>query len=294
MAIAARKPDLRVVRRFPDCSIPLLRPFLRWAGGKQRLIRELLRFVPDSSSYARYFEPFLGAGSLFFALKPRQATIGDINAELINCYRQVAADPNSVFQELKTFEGLHCKDFFYNIRAVHPESLEPFHRAARFIYLNKAAFNGIYRVNTQGVFNVPFGPTISGLSIPPLDLLRDSARYLKRASMRPKDFEHTIRSAKAGDFVYLDPPYPPLSATSFFAHYSSGRFDWPDQQRVAAAFRRLSEKGCLVMMSNADLPALTKLYSGFHINRLNALRWVGSNGDRYSVKEVVITNYRLH
>jgi len=272
----------------------LLRPFLRWAGGKQRLVRELLKFVPDRGSYGRYFEPFLGAGSLFFALKPNEATIGDVNAELINCYRQVAADPASVFRQLKKLEGRHSKEFFYDIRAILPESLEPFHRAARFIYLNKSAFNGIYRVNLQGVFNVPFGPTISGLSIPPLDLLQNSAKCLKRASLRSKDFEDTLRSVKPADFIYLDPPYPPLSTTSFFAHYSSGRFDWPDQQRVATAFRQLSEKGCFVMLSNADLPAVTSLYKGFRINRLNALRWVGSNGDRYSVSEVVITNYRFH
>ena len=291
---AMRSPRCRrCVEGLPDCSIAVQRPFLRWAGGKQRLLRDLLRFVPSEAEYERYVEPFLGAGSLFFALQPRRAVVGDINQELINCYREVAQHPQLLSDLLKTYKRRHSKDFFYAIRGRDLNKESSTDRAARFIYLNKAAFNGIYRVNLQGVFNVPYGPTISGLSLPSTETLANAAKTLKRASLKSKDFEKTISRTGSNDFIYLDPPYPPMSETAFFAHYDSARFGWHQQLRLAEAFRELANRGCLVMLSNADLPKVTALYRGFNVHRLDALRWLGSNGDRFSVSEVVITNYTI-
>lgn len=293
MPLTTPKRGILTIERFPDCSLPVLRPFLRWAGGKQRLLRDLLRLVPADGTYGRYFEPFLGAGSLFFALRPRCATIGDINGELINCYREIARDPVAILDLLNRYKRRHSREFFYRVRAQPLDSITGVERAARFIYLNKAAFNGIYRVNLKGIFNVPFGPTISGLSIPSSDTLTAAGKSLRKVAIRASDFEETIRDAKKGDFVYLDPPYPPMSKTAFFAHYDSVRFGWHQQQRLANAFWKLAKRGCFVMLSNADLVEVRSLYEGCNITKLDTLRWLGSNGDRFSVSEVVVTNYIL-
>jgi len=277
-----------------EVSPPLpLRPFLRWAGGKQRLIYQLLRFVPRPEMFSCYFEPFVGAASMCFAVQPRQPVLGDINGDLINCYQQIANSPYSISKLLAKYASLHSRDFFYEIRRLSRSQLTLRERAARFIYLNKSAFNGIYRVNKKGNFNVPFGPTRAGLSLPSLDGLIDAAACLRRGRLRASDFEECVRDARPGDFVYLDPPYPPRSKTAFFVHYSLERFDWQQQQRVAEVFRCLSNRGCLVMLSNAEQGQVRSLYRDFQTHRLDTLRWLGSNGDRYPVRELVVTNYRI-
>ena len=164
-------------------------------------------------------------------------------------------------------------------------------RAARFIYLNKAAFNGIYRVNTNGYFNVPYGPSFNGPAIPSKEALILAGRCLLKAKIWTGDFEEVLANASSGDFVYLDPPYPPLSNTAYFTHYSPERFSWNDQKRVAGVFAELSKRGCLVMLSNSDQERVTSLYRRFYISRLNVVRWLGSNGDRFRVREILVTNY---
>lgn len=270
---------------------PCPRPFLRWAGGKQKLLRYLLPFAPSPSAYRRYFEAFLGGGALFFAASPRRAVLGDINQELILCYKQIASDPDRVHELIRRLSERDSRRFFYGIRRVVPDCLAPPERAARFIYLNKAAFNGVYRVNQLGQFNVPYGPGHKGPVIPSLDQLRVASRALRNARLIAGDFEETVNLARAGDFVYLDPPYPPRSRTAFFNHYSQERFGWQDQLRLSNVFGRLTERGCLVMLSNAGQRKVDELYRGFHIYRLNVVRWVGSNGDRFRAREIVVTNY---
>lgn len=271
----------------------LVRPFLRWAGGKQRLIRDLLRFAPATQSYGRYYEPFVGAGSMFFAIRPPRATLGDINTELINCYQAVATAPEDVSRILATYSRRHSREFFYNVRSRRNSDLEPAERAAHFIYLNKAAFNGIYRVNMKGIFNVPYGPVKPTFVVPTVESLKNAGECLSRTSARADDFEKCVSRAREGDFVYLDPPYPPHSETGFFAHYSSERFHWKEQERLATVFYDLAKRGCYVMLSNADRPEVVTLYKDFFIRRLDALRWLGSNGDRFAVRELVVTNYRV-
>lgn len=272
-----------------ECLGP--RPFLRWAGGKQKLVKYLLPFLPPPDRYRRYFESFLGAGALFFATSPIAAVLGDINRELMTCYEQVAKDSDRVHEIVQQLALRDSRRFFYFTRSMVPDRLIPAERAARFIYLNKAAFNGIYRVNRLGQFNVPYGPSSTGPAIPSRDLLRAAAKTLETAQLVVGDFEETVKSAKEGDFVYMDPPYPPRSRTAFFNHYCQQGFGWEHQLRVAEVFKQLADRGCLVMLSNAGQQKVYALYRKFQIHRLNVVRWVGSNGDRFRAREIVVTNY---
>jgi len=268
-----------------------IRPFLRWAGGKQRIVNFLLPFVPNKNIFKNYYEPFLGGGALFFTIQPKNALISDINSELIYCYQQVKKDPESVFCFLRKYARNDSPVFFYKVRAMPVHDMAPQDRAARFIYLNKAAFNGIYRVNKTGDFNVPYGPSFNGPAIPSKEVLMLGAKCLRKAKILAGDFEEILADASADDFVYLDPPYPPRSDTAFFTHYSADRFGWEEQVRVAKMFSELSSRGCLVMLSNAYQKKIVNLYEQFHIFRLNVIRWLGSNGDRFKVREIVVTNY---
>lgn len=276
---------------------PPCRPFLRWAGGKQKLTKQLLRFVPPATRYHSYFEPFVGAGALFFAIGPTRAVLGDVNEELVNCYHQVAKAPLKIATMVEALKRNDSRDFYYAIRERPCSQLSTLERAARFIYLNKAAFNGIYRVNKQGRFNVPYGPSLRGPAIPRREQLFAAAKKLRNANIVAEDFQELLTRTKAGDFIYLDPPYLARSRTAFFAHYSSKEFGWDEHLRVARTFIELHEKGCLVMLSNSGHNKAAALYSDFFVSRLNAIRWVGSNGDRFRAREIVVTNYdpaRIH
>jgi DNA adenine methylase len=272
-----------------DVSVP--RPFLRWAGGKQRLAASLLEFLPSEERYERYFEPFLGGGAVYFAAQPKVATVSDANKELVNCYQQVRRNPNAVGSFIRKYARRDSASFFYRTREEVRGRISGPKQAARFIYLNKAAFNGIYRVNKKGKFNVPYGPSENGPAVPSQSTLMAVSQCLNRASVVSGDFEKVLRKAKRGDFVYLDPPYPPRSETAYFVHYCADRFDWKEQLRVAKVFRQLARKGCLVMLSNADQKKVVALYKEFRVHRLAATRWLGSNGDRFGVREIVVTNY---
>ena len=267
------------------------RPFLRWAGGKQKLLRHLLPFMPSGTEYRTYFEPFMGAGALFFAAAPQKAVLGDINGELMICYEEIRRDPVAVARQIRMLAKQDSREFFYKVRRLVPEKLTPVKRAARFVYLNKAAFNGIYRVNGAGQFNVPYGPSFRGPAIPTLSDLRTAAAILENVKLVTGDFEETVATATRGDFIYLDPPYPPRSRTAFFNQYCKQGFGWEHQVRLSKLFVRLSNRGCLVMLSNAGQSKVDVLYRSFCVRRLNVVRWVGSNGDRSRVREIVVTNY---
>ena len=270
---------------------PKARPFLRWAGGKQRLAPALLNLTPKDDSYNKYYEPFLGGGSLFFRLNPKSAILNDINSELINCYEQVKENIEIVIKKLDRYADLDSRSFYYRIRNRSTKSMSKTGRAARFIYLNKAAFNGIYRVNLSGKFNVPYGPSRTGLAIPSKLKLREVSKKLSCANFGIGDFEDILAEVKANDFVYLDPPYPPASATSFFNHYDKNRFSWDDQVRVSVVFKNLADLGCKVMLSNSSHNEIINLYKEYNTYKLKTTRWIGSNGDRYKVHEIVVTNY---
>jgi DNA adenine methylase len=275
----------------PELELPRAVPFLRWAGGKSKIARLLGEIVPPSTLYSRYIEPFLGSGAIFFHVRPSRALLADANTHLINCFAQVARDPRAVSHLLKGYLLRHSRDYYYHIRKLGLAEGTPIQRAARFIYINKAAFNGIFRVNRSGQFNVPFGPSQSGPAIPSEERLVAASRVLKRARLRAAPFEATCDSAGPGDFIYLDPPYPPLARSANFTHYTSDRFGMADQRRVADAFRELDSRGCLIMLSNADQPQIRDLYRGYCFTRLEVTRWLGSNGRRFRVHEIVVTNY---
>jgi DNA adenine methylase len=261
------------------------RPFLKWAGGKRQLLRELVRHVPKT--YGHYFEPFLGGGALFFELQPRKAVLADVNERLIRTYAGVKDDVDGVIRLLQTYP--HDKTFFCDLREVDIDARSDAEVAAWFVYLNKTGFNGLYRVNRSNRFNVPFGrydnPTICDEAT-----LRASSAALAKARLVFDDFENVVAEAKAGDFVYFDPPYAPLSATSSFTSYTSNGFGIEGQTRLRDVALRLKERGVNILLSNSAAECVRDLYrSGFEITEVSATRFVNSKGSgRGAITELVI------
>jgi DNA adenine methylase len=263
------------------------KPFLKWAGGKTQLLKTFVEFFP--ASYNRYFEPFVGSGAVFFHLRPEVAHLSDCSVELINCYSVVRDEVAALIKLLKKHK--YEEEYFYNMRAMNPENLTPAERAARFIFLNKTCFNGLYRVNSRGQFNVPFGRYKNPLICDQENLLAVS-RALKKVSLRCNGFEKTISQAKKGDFLYLDPPYQPLSATANFTSYTKDSFSLTDQKRLAESVRQLSKRGCTFMLSNSDCQEIRELYAGFHIETIQATRAINCKSERRgTVTELLILNY---
>jgi DNA adenine methylase len=261
------------------------RPFVKWAGGKRQLLPELLRRCPPA--FGRYFEPFLGGGALFFALRPREATLADVNARLIRTYEGIRDDVDGVIGLLSGYR--HDEAFFYEMREWDIDTRSDAEVAAWFIYLNKTGYNGLYRVNKGDRFNVPFGrydnPTICD---PPL--LRACSAALRGAHLVVEDFEPVARRAKEGDFVYFDPPYAPLSATSSFTSYTSTGFG-PEQQTLLRDLALdLKRRGVQVLLSNSATPFVRELYGeGFDVREVSATRMVNSKASgRGAITELLI------
>lgn len=272
---------------FPFITIAKPKPLLKWAGGKSRLLPQYVGFFP--STYNHYFEPFLGGGAVFFHLQPPQATLFDLNAQLIEVYKVVQSDVEALIAALK--HHFNNKDYFYEVRAQDPSDLSAIQRAARIIFLNKTCYNGLYRVNQKGQFNVPFGnyknPTICDA-----ETLRSAAIILQQATLEAIDFEKVLDYAQSGDFVYLDPPYEPLSATSNFTSYTKHGFTRADQYRLADVFRQLDQRGCHLMMSNSNSSLIHHLYRKYRIHNIKARRAINSNPNgRGEIIELLVTNY---
>lgn len=283
----------RVARQTSKASVlePRARPFVKWVGGKGQLLPQLMRKMP--STYGKYFEPFAGGGALFFALKPKRGHLFDINEELINTYVVIRDRVQELLKELKKHR--YDEEYFYEVRSWDREKsfsrLSPAKRAARFIYLNKTCFNGLYRVNSKGSFNVPFGDYKNPTIVDPGNLHR-CAQALKGAVIEVESYLCVESRAKKGDFVYFDPPYAPLSATSNFTTYTAGGFDGSDQQRLRDLVVRLSKRGVFVMLSNSSAPLILEFYKNFTIELVDANRSINSRGQaRGPVKEVLVTNF---
>ena len=264
------------------------RPFLKWVGGKGRVLPQLLPLLPGH--FAGYHEPFIGGGAMFFSLQPDKAALWDINEELIYCYLMIRDHVDDLIAALRLHR--YEKEYYYALRATNPVELSPVQRAARTICLNRTGFNGLYRVNRAGTFNVPFGrhtnPTICDAPN-----LRLCSRALRGVDLDSRDFQELTTSAKRGDFVYFDPPYVPRSPTSAFTSYSPGGFNLPDQERLASLFTTLASRGVKVMLSNSDVPLVHELYDGFQIDIVMASRNVNARADRRgAVREVVVRSYR--
>ena len=262
-------------------------PFLKWAGGKRQLLAAYEPYFPRE--YERYFEPFLGSGAVFFRLTPKAAILSDVVDEVIATYGVVRDDVEDLIDALASH--VNEKQHFARVRSLDPWKLTAVERATRFIYLNRTCYNGLFRVNRSGQFNVPFGfyknPAICDTA-----RLRAASAALQGADLRCADFEEILDSAKAGDFVYLDPPYIPLSSTANFTAYSRQGFDEVEQKRLAAVFRRLNFRGCLLMLSNSDTEVVRRLYGGFRVVSVQARRAINSKADRRGpIPELLVMNY---
>ena len=270
---------------------PIPRPFLKWAGGKTSLLPVLLSYVP--LSFANYHEPFLGGGALFFALYRRQqlsrAFLSDVNAELIDAYRAVKQDVEAVIRVLEEYP--YSKEFYYQLRSLDPTALPLPTRAARMIYLNKTGYNGLYRVNRAGKFNVPFG-RYKNPNYKDFDNLRAVSAALQQAQLFCASFEIVLENARPGDFVYFDPPYDPVSKTANFTQYHVNGFGRDDQERLAEVFRELTQRGVFAMLSNADTSFIRSLYKDFYVLSVQAPRFINSKGNRRGPQpEVLVINY---
>jgi len=237
-----------------------------------------------------YIEPFLGAGSLYFAVQPLKAILGDANRSLIHTYKAIRDTPSEVRAELQKLINRHSHEHYYLVREAYNRGRESAIQAARFIYLNKTCFNGIFRVNTRGAFNVPKGGK-DKLTLPTELEYSLVSELLERAELHGTDYAQTLSLANTGCFVYLDPPYPPLNETAYFTHYTSDRFGTESQMSLASEVKKLHNRGVFFLMSNADTPLIRDLYSEFTLEAIPVQRYVSCKGQRIKVSELLIRNY---
>jgi DNA adenine methylase len=266
------------------------RPFLKWAGGKGQLIPQYCAYFPQK--YSTYYEPFLGGGAIFFHLLPKRALLIDINEELVNVYQCVRDQLDELIGLLREHRDRHSQEYYYWVRACAFGSRVE--RAARLIYLNKTCFNGLYRENSKGLFNVPMGRYKNPGIFDP-ELLRAAAMVLQVAEVRVGSFESILAQARTErDFVYFDPPYFPISTTSNFTSYNRYAFKQEDQIRLRDTFAELAHRGVKVMLSNSDCPFIRDLYQGFNLHPILAGRSINSKSDRRGkIQELLITSYSL-
>lgn len=280
----------------------LTRPFLKWAGGKRQLLPEIKKNLPKNIGKANYYEPFLGGGALLFELQPKKAIVNDSNSELINCYQVIKDSVEELIELLKVHKVRNCQEYYYEQRELDRlqkkySKLSKIEKAARIIYLNKTCYNGLFRVNSKGYFNVPFGryknPNILDEAV-----LRAVHSYLNKNTVTflNTDFEQAVKDAKKGDFIYFDPPYDPVSDTASFTGYDINGFNKDEQRRLKQVFDQLNAKGCNVMLSNSATDFILELYQDYkkNIKIISATRNINSNAfKRGKIDEVLILNYVL-
>jgi DNA adenine methylase len=265
-------------------------PFLKWAGGKSQLLDQMRPFFPRE--FGMYYEPFLGGGAVFFHLLPEKATLSDSNDELMNVYRVIQKEPIEVMRALDAYyPHRKSKVYYYRIRGLNPDELTSVERAARTIFLNKTCYNGLYRVNSEGKFNVPFGKYKNPSLYDKANILAAS-EALRDKKLRTADYRKACEEAHRGDFIYLDPPYQPLSKTASFTSYTKEAFSEKEQEDLAAVFRKLDRCGCRVMLSNSSTPFIRSLYEGYHIEPMRATRAINCKpSGRKAIEELLIMNY---
>jgi len=266
---------------------------LKWAGGKSQLLAQYDRWLPRR--YGAYFEPFVGGAAVFFHMLPRadgrRVRLSDVNGELIDVYRVLQTDLEGLIGRLEQHRLQHSEEFFYRVLSQDPETLGVTDRAARTIYLNRTCYNGLYRVNSSGLFNVPFG-RYKNPSILFEPRLRAAAQALQGVELGVEGFESVLEHAGEGDFVYFDPPYQPLNTTSSFTAYTRWSFGEEEQARLARVFSELAGRGVKVLLSNSDTPLVKSLYRGFRIHRVQANRCINSKGDcRRAITELLVASF---
>lgn len=297
-------------------SNKLVKPFLKWAGGKRQLLPEIRRYIPHKIQ-GTYYEPFVGGGAVFFDLQPKTAVINDSNSELINCYEVIRDSVDDLIEELRKHQHNYSEDYYYEIRGwdrrkEYPHNKSKLERAARIIFLNKTCYNGLFRVNSQGQFNVPFGRNNKSNIFDEAVLLAVS-KYLnasgkcglegfpQRATFQEKqnnieiinkDFEAALRTAKKGDFIYFDPPYDPVSSTASFTGYDINGFNRDEQRRLKEVVDDLNSRGCQILLSNAYTDFISDLYCDYQKIKISANRAINSNAlKRGKVDEILVKNY---
>ncbi len=273
-----------------------MNPIVKWAGGKRQILNELIKRMPQK--YNKYFEPFIGGGALFLSIAPKEAYISDLNEELLNVYRCLS--DKDLFDKFKNqlnyYQDKHCESFYYEIREMDRNSeynnTPIYIKAARMVYLNKAGYNGLYRVNSKGYFNVPFNKKEKVVLYDENNIKLLNEYFLSnKIEIVHVDFSNVLNKAKQGDFVYFDPPYDDLNNKTFTS-YTENNFTKEDQIRLCNVAKELSNKGVFVMLSNHNTPFIQELYKDFKIEIINAKRMINSNASKRGfVEEVVIRNY---
>ena len=264
------------------------KPFIKWAGGKSKLITQFLPHIP-SEIKGTYHEPFLGGGAMFFHLQPQKAVLSDINPKLVNTYIQVRDNVSDIIDLLKEHQSNHSQQYYYKIRDRYNSPTNSIESAAQFIYLNKTGFNGLHRENKSGGFNVPIGRSKTPWIVDE-DGLKAASQALHNAEIVCRGIKDFPDELGMGDFVYLDPPYQSVSKTSNFTSYCKDGFTEKDQEYLQELFHSLSMGGIAVALSNSDCEYIRKLYNGSTIHDIQASRCINSKGDkRGNVGEVLIT-----
>jgi DNA adenine methylase len=273
---------------------PLIKPYLKWAGGKRQLIKVISAYIPKFNTY---YEPFVGAGAVLFSIQPKHAIINDNNEQLMLTYRVIKNDVESLIEALFVHKQNNSEEYFYKIRE-QDRNIDEFskqtdvQKAARLIYLNKTCYNGLYRVNSQGLFNVPYGKYKNPDIYNPY-VLRTISNYLNgnEIIIQSGDFEASIDTAENGSFVYFDPPYHSPNNTNFTG-YQAGGFDETEQERLRDVYTRLSNRGVKCLLSNSDTLFIRELYKDYEIIEVEANRAINSNADgRGKVTELLIKNW---
>ncbi len=265
-------------------------PFLKWAGGKRWLVRRSDWVVPEQ--FEAYIEPFLGGGSVFFSVAPKVGVLNDRNKELINMYRVLRDHPEALKTLMRQHQLLHSESYYYRVRSEAPE--DKVARAARFLYLNRACWNGLYRVNRAGAFNVPKGTKTKVFF--ESDDYAEASKLLRNVRLRSTDFEKIIDEAKAGDFVFVDPPYTVRHNNNGFVRYNEEMFSWDDQERLARCVKRAFDRGCKIAVTNADHDSIRELYSFAHYTRLSRSSVLAADPQKRSrtTEALFICNFERH
>lgn len=270
-------------------------PFVKWAGGKKQLLDRLKERAPVN--FGTYYEPFIGGGAFLLDFQPEKAIINDVNEQLLNVYLQLKIDAEAVITAVAKYDAVDCDtDYYLSVRSEYNRKIAAHELdaecAALMIWINKHCFNGLYRVNSKGLFNVPYNNKNGGSSVD-AENLRAIGRYLREAQIdiRQGDFEAACADVKPGDFVYFDSPYVPVSETANFTDYTKDGFSLEDHRRLAELFRRLDKIGAYVMLSNHNVPLVHELYEGFKIEVVDVRRNINRDASKRVGKEVIITNY---
>lgn len=268
-----------------------MKPFVKWVGGKRQLLEQIKKRMPEK--YNNYYEPFVGGGALLFEVSPNKAIINDINQQLINVYNQIKFNIEDLIFEINQIDSLNNgKEYFYKLRDEYNQNILNKNLNARiaalFIFLNKHCFNGVYRVNKNGLFNVPYNGKIT-TSIDP-DNLWKVHKFLQNVKIENADFATVLKSAKKDDFIFIDSPYAPLNSASFDAYTNTG-FNLDDHIRLANLFKQLDQKGCKILLTNHNTSLINELYKNYKIEVIPVKRMINSVGSNRKGEEVIITNY---